>query len=113
MTTTHDHIRHLSLDNAYDLKQVETDLRRYAVGIINEMQRLIADLDNGMNINELGVLQSRGRDLDSLCGKRQSLLAMKRRLDYIMTEADDAQVDEAILDERELEDDADEQAGLN
>ena len=56
-----------------DLLQCEQDLRTQAAGIQRDLTAMLSMLDEGYNLNQAGVLQRGGPQLDMLCARRQYL----------------------------------------
>lgn len=73
-----------------EIDHTNKELVRQATGIIRDMERLVENIDNGMNVNENGELQSSGPKLDMLCAKRQlayrSLTVLANMMDLDVAE---------------------------
>lgn len=55
-----------------EIDYTNKELVRLAASISRDMDRLVKNVETGMNINENGELQSSGPKLDMLCAKRQA-----------------------------------------
>ena len=64
-----------------DLRRVNDQLHNQATGIAKDMTRLLRDLETGVRINELGIVQGSGSDLDRLCAQRHTLIDIKHTLE--------------------------------
>ncbi len=64
-----------------DLRRVNDQLHNQANGIAKDMARLLRDLETGVRINELGIVQGSGSDLDRLCAQRHTLIDIKHTLE--------------------------------
>lgn len=67
-----------------DRERVEEQLVGVAKNIIDKMERLLRDLDSGMHINGLGELQSRGSEVDRLCGIREQIVQHQNVANYLV-----------------------------
>ena len=65
----------------YDVEHIEEQLRRKAESIRDRVDDLLRSLDQGYTINSLGVLQSSGVELDSLCAQFEMAKANRYRIE--------------------------------
>ena len=64
-----------------ELRRIGDQLRNLASGIVNDMARLLEDLETGRRVNELGIVQGNGSAIDRLCAQRHTLIEIKRTLE--------------------------------
>ncbi len=62
--------------------RVEERLVEVANDITNTMERLLSALEEDQHINGLGELQSRGSELDRLCGMREQIVELQNSANY-------------------------------
>ena len=62
--------------------RVEERLVSTATAIARDMERLLTALENDQHINGLGELQSRGSELDRLCGMREQIVELQNSANY-------------------------------
>ncbi len=64
-----------------DLRRVNEQLRNQANGMAKDMTTLLEDLQTGVRINELGIVQGNGSIIDRLCAQRHTLIEIRRTLE--------------------------------
>ncbi len=64
-----------------ELRRVKYQMRNLANGIANDMTGLLRDLETGVRINALGIVQGHGSDIDRLCAQRHILIDIKHTLE--------------------------------
>ncbi len=62
--------------------RVEEQLMDRANSMINDLTLLVTALEDDQHINGLGVLQSRGSELDRLCGMREQIVELQNSANY-------------------------------
>lgn len=96
METTYDMSNEIDIARylaAYDVKTLEERLRRRAEWIRYRMDELLRALDEGHSVNALGVLQSSGVELDSLCGQFEQAKAHQKAIERLA----EALTDKAVV----------------
>ncbi len=76
--------------------RVEEQLVDRATSIIRDMERLLTALENDQHINGLGELQSRGSELDRLCGMREQIVELQNSANYHNDKDEATQADRLI-----------------
>lgn len=65
------------------LQGTEADLVRNAKALIEDMNRLVSNIESGYHVNDLGEVQSRGTSIDRLCALRQERVNNLKALEYV------------------------------
>lgn len=64
--------------------RLENEMARKAEQLKRDLDGLVWALSKGLNVNELGVVQGKGQDLDRLCALRQAKGEQVQELAWLM-----------------------------